>query len=124
LCAAALLACTVAGPAAAQDVNLRYENAGGKVALNANQTLVVHLPRNPSTGFRWALVEATNPLLKAEGLPAYEAPADLKKVGATGTEVWRLRPQRSGQQDLRFEYRRPWEKGKPERAIVYKVTVR
>lgn len=71
------------------------------------------------------LVEPANAVLKADGLPAYAATGDPKKVGGAGTETWTLRALRSGQQDLRFEYRRPWEKsGKPDRVVVYKVTVR
>jgi inhibitor of cysteine peptidase len=85
----------------------------------------VLLPRNPSTGFRWQLVEPPNPALRADGLPVYTPPGDAKKVGAGGMETWTLRPVHSGLQELRFEYRRPWEKGgKPERVVVYKITVR
>ena len=91
----------------------------------SNQTLVVQLPRNPSTGFRWQIVDPANPVIKADGLPAYTPPADLKKVGSSGMETWTLKPLKSGKQDVRFEYRRPFEKGgKPDRVVVYKVTVR
>jgi inhibitor of cysteine peptidase len=117
-----------AGAAASQDaVTLRFENAGANVSLNASQTLLVRLPRNPSTGYRWLLVDAPNAALKADGLPAYEPPSEAyaKKVGASGIETWTLKPVRSGIQDLRFEYRRPWEKGgKPDRVVTYRVTVR
>jgi inhibitor of cysteine peptidase len=114
----------VAGAALAQDVIVRLENSGAKVTMNMNQALVVHLERNASTGFRWQLIEPAQPLLKAQGLPTYDATAAAKKPGASSTEIWRLNPVRSGQQEVRFEYRRPWEKGAAARVVVYKVTVR
>jgi len=110
--------------ACAQDVIVHMGQSGAKVTINANQALVVYLERNPSTGFRWQLVEAANPLLKAQGLPSYDATAAAAKPGSSSSEIWRLNPVRSGQQDVRFEYRRPWEKGAAARVVVYKVTVR
>jgi inhibitor of cysteine peptidase len=46
-------------------------------------------------------------------------------AGAPGIEVWRFKPTATGQQTLRFEYRRPWEaEGVPARQLWYTVTVR
>jgi len=93
------------------------------VALARNQQLVVRLPSNPTTGYRWALAQQSTPVLEPEGAPTHEKGAGAE--GASGTETWRFAPTQAGEGTLRLEYRRLWEADTaPARVVSYKVTVR
>ena len=104
-------------------LNVTEVNSGDSVALARNQQLVVRLPSNPTTGYRWALAQQSTPVLEPEGAPTYEKGADA--AGAGGTETWRFAPIQAGEGTLRLEYRRLWEAdAAPARVVSYKVTVR
>ena len=104
-------------------LNVTDANSGDSVALARNQQLVVRLPSNPTTGYRWALAHQSTPVLEPEGAPTYEKGAGAE--GASGTETWRFAPTQAGEGTLRLEYRRLWEAdAAPARVVSYKVTVR
>jgi len=104
-------------------LNVTDANSGDSVALARNQQLVVRLPSNPTTGYRWALAQQSTPVLEPEGAPTYEKGAGAE--GASGTETWRFAPTQAGEGTLRLEYRRLWEADTaPARVVSYKVTVR
>jgi len=105
-------------------LNVTDANSGDSVALVArSQQLVVRLPSNPTTGYRWALAQQSTPVLEPEGAPTYEKGAGAE--GASGTETWRFAPTQAGEGTLRLEYRRLWEADTaPARVVSYKVTVR
>ncbi len=81
---------------------------------------------NPTTGYRWAYVEPKDAVLRVDGPSTYEASQSAgNAVGAGGTEIWKLAPRKTGQQQLRFEYRRPWEQDvAPAQVVTYTVTVK
>jgi inhibitor of cysteine peptidase len=106
-----------------EPMNVTDANSGDSVALARNQQLVVRLPSNPTTGYRWALAQQSTPVLEPEGAPTYEKGAGA--AGAGGTETWRFAPTQAGEGTLRLEYRRLWEAdAAPARVVSYKVTVR
>ncbi len=116
-------------PAAAatpQIVTLGAAESGATIAIATSQRVVVRLPGNPSTGYRWSLVESAGGVLASDGAPSFEpVQAAAQRPGAGGTEVWRFTPMRAGEQVLRFEYSRPWEQGTPPAEVVtFTVTVR
>jgi len=86
--------------------------------------LVVRLPSNPTTGYRWSLAQQSTAVLEPEGAPSYEKGAG--DAGAGGIEIWRFAPTQAGEGTLRLEYRRLWEADAAPRAgsSSYKVTVR
>jgi inhibitor of cysteine peptidase len=93
------------------------------VALALDQRLIVRLPSNPSTGFRWSVVQQTTGVLEPDGAPVYEKGGG--DAGAGGTETWKFVPAKAGEETLRMEYRRLWETDvPPARAVSYKVTVK
>lgn len=105
-------------------VTVGAEQSGTSVALVSGQDLVVRLPSNPSTGYRWIYVEPKDAVLRVDGPSTFETPSAGGAVGAAGTEVWKLAPFKPGQQQLRFEYRRPWEQDvAPSKTATYSVTV-
>ena len=105
-------------------VTVSAEQSGTSVALTSGQDLVVRLPSNPSTGYRWIYVEPKDAVLRVDGPSSFETQSAGGAVGAGGTEVWKLAPFKPGQQQLRFEYRRPWEQDvAPSKIATYSVTV-
>ncbi|GAB2686684.1 protease inhibitor I42 family protein [Nocardia thraciensis] len=61
---------------------------GTAVTLSAGNELVVALPDNPSTGYRWQVAETDENVLHQEGEPQFRPnPGDLLGTGP-GTSVW------------------------------------
>ena len=107
-----------------EPVTVSADQSGTSVALASGQDLVVRLPSNPTTGYRWIYVEPKDAVLRVDGPSSYEAQS-AGAAGAGGTEIWKLAPLKPGQQQLRFEYRRPWEQDvAPSRVATYTVTVK
>ena len=105
-------------------VTVSAEQSGTSVALTSGQDLVVRLPSNPSTGYRWIYVEPKDAVLRVDGPSSFETQSAGGAAGAGGTEIWKLAPFKPGQQQLRFEYRRPWEQDvAPSKIATYSVTV-
>lgn len=108
-----------------EPVTVGADQSGTSVALASGQDLVVRLPSNPTTGYRWIYVEPKDAVLRVDGPSSYEAQGTGGAAGAGGTEIWKLAPFKPGQQQLRFEYRRPWEQDvAPSRVATYTVTVK
>jgi len=98
---------------------------GGQVELVLGQTLVVTLESNPTTGYRWELVEDAESILKQIGSAEFKpSETDETLVGAGGWEIFRFRAVRSGQMNLQLVYRRPWEgRAEPPQTFTLEVTV-
>jgi predicted secreted protein len=111
------------GPGVA--VTITPESAGRTIELRSDQELLVRLPGNSATGYRWSLAAAPASVLKLEGLPTFERdPAGPGAVGAPRVEIWRFTTARKGQQVLLFDYRLPWEtEAPPARQLWFTVTV-
>lgn len=105
-------------------VTLGEADAGRTVDVRRGQSIAVLLPSNRSTGFRWSLVPALAGVLTASRDAGYTQDSS-GGVGAPGVETWTFEASQSGQQELRFEYRRPWEKTvPPARVIALTIAVR
>jgi inhibitor of cysteine peptidase len=109
-----------------EPVTVSAAESGTSVALTPGQDLVVRLPSNPTTGFRWIYVEPKDAVLRVDGPSTFEGgQSPGGAVGAGGTEIWKLASLKPGQQQLRFEYRRPWEQDiAPAQIATYAVTVK
>jgi inhibitor of cysteine peptidase len=106
-------------------IELSESNSGAALDVDRGTTLVVRLPANPSTGYSWSLVTSGGSVL-SQGEPTLvpDAPAD-ERVGAGGTESWSFTAQSRGEQELRFEYRRAWERDTPPaKSLKYSIRVR
>lgn len=79
--------------------------------LTQGQELVLTLPSNPTTGFRWELRNPAASVLKRLGPEVYSnSEEDSGLVGSGGESTWRFRVAASGDDRLELVYRRPWEK--------------
>lgn len=107
-------------------VTVSTAQSGTSVELAPGQAMIVHLPSNPTTGYRWVYVEPKDAVLRVDGPSTYEPSQSAGgAAGAGGTEIWKLAALKAGQQQLRFEYRRPWEQDvAPSQVATYPVTVK
>jgi len=107
-------------------VRLDERNANAPVTLQRNQTLVVTLEANVTTGYRWEAVQGYAPVLTQLPTPDYSArPSETPIVGAPGDMTFRFRAENAGKTTLDLAYRRPFEPdAAPAKTIHYDVTVR
>ena len=85
------------------------------------------LAANRSTGYGWQIGNDPGDVLASLGPAAYvvDTAAAAGAQGAAGVEVFRFTARRLGQQNLRFDYRRPWEVGAPAvQTVDYTIRVR
>ncbi|MFN2290791.1 MAG: protease inhibitor I42 family protein [Anaerolineae bacterium] len=112
--------------AASGDVVLDREDLGQKVVLQKEQNLVITLDANPSTGYRWDVVDAASQVLALVGEPEFqsEAEAQADVVGASGVQILRFEAKESGTTKLTLVYHRPWEtEVEPLEALTVEVEV-
>ncbi|PTU76108.1 protease inhibitor I42 family protein [Pseudomonas mangrovi] len=76
--------------------------------LAQGQMLILRLPSNPSTGYRWELLN-TPDALRSLGPEVYSSPDKVDMVGAAGHSTWRFQATAAGKGSLRLAYQRPWE---------------
>lgn len=98
---------------------------GQRVDVRVGQPFDIRLPSNPSTGYRWTLVDPVPTSVRADGVARYEAGAS-GVAGAPGVETWSFVGAMAGGGQLRFEYRRPWEPATalPAQRASFRVEVR
>ena len=107
-------------------VRIDERNASAPVTLQRNQTLVVTLEANVTTGYRWEAVPGYAPVLAQQPTPDYFArPSETPLAGAPGDMTFRFRAENAGTTTLELAYRRPFEpNAAPAKTIHYDVTVR
>ena len=107
-------------------VRLDERDAGAPITLVRNQTLVVTLEANVTTGYRWEAVPGFGPVLSELPTPDYVArPTATPVAGAPGEMTFRFRAEKPGTTALELAYRRPFEpEAAPAKTIRYDVTVR
>jgi inhibitor of cysteine peptidase len=109
-------------PASAEEavVTLDEMDDGTPVDLRGDQTLVIDLEGNLSTGYQWQVAAVDDAILKQVGQFEFKQYADV--AGSAGRQILRFRAVGEGQTDLTLAYRRPWEDAAPLRD--YDVQVR
>lgn len=78
------------------------------VRLNSGQKLILSLPSNPTTGYRWAIQDSAGGVLKSLGPEVYRNPEDAGIVGAAGVSTWRFQAFAAGTGRLHLTYQQPW----------------
>jgi copper homeostasis protein (lipoprotein) len=91
------------------------------IEVERGQRVFVVLGANRSAGYGWMLDAPGKGPLTRLGDPIY---AQGAVPGAGGTEVWLFRAGEQGRQELRFEYRRPSQRGEPPaKTVTYTLSV-
>ena len=79
-----------------------------RLEVKQGQVVEVRLPSNPSTGYRWVMVEPM-PAVVAALYDATYVPGRNNVVGSPGEERWTFVAVKPGSGIIRFEYRRPFD---------------
>jgi inhibitor of cysteine peptidase len=92
-------------------VEISATDHGKSLVLHAGDELVVTLPENPTTGYRWELDSLGSGPLVVE-TDAFAGPAPIA-AGAAGVRSLTLRATAAGRARLHLVLRRAWEQNKP-----------
>jgi inhibitor of cysteine peptidase len=76
------------------------------VEVTVGKTIEVHLPENPTTGFRWQLTSDGGPacVMTDDQFIAQAGPP-----GKGGDHTWKFKAIRPDESDIELGYRRRWE---------------
>lgn len=75
------------------------------------ETILIKLPSNPSTGYKWDLIESGySDYLYLENSEFISTSNKAEIVGTGGYEIFELSPLAEGTTEILLEYRRGWEK--------------
>ncbi|MDA1004529.1 MAG: protease inhibitor I42 family protein [Chloroflexi bacterium] len=95
------------------EIQLTQADNGATVRLAQGGTLLVALPSNPSTGYRWWVAEGSGAALELIDVRYVPPGSTMPVVGAAGTEVFRFRAVAPGVTSLVLDYARGFEPGVP-----------
>ncbi|WP_287028542.1 protease inhibitor I42 family protein [Pseudomonas sp. UBA6310] len=87
--------------------------------LYQGQTLVLSLPSDPTSGYRWQLLDAAPAVLRSLGPEVYANPEDSGDlVGSGGESTWRFQVANAGDALLALRYQQAWDAdGAPARTF-------
>ena len=99
-------------------------DAGTAIDLHSGDKVLIILPGNPTTGYRWTPLSAPTPsIMKPLPGPDYQ-PGTSTAVGAGGRFLFRYVTVGPGTAVLKFAYRRSWETTPPEKSFTITIIVR
>ena len=121
-----LLGAPLRGWSQSDSILVTAADEGRTIEIGRGQELKVALDANRTTGFSWLLDSVPSAALVQLGEPTYVPNAGAPRyAGAGGVETWRFRAVDTGTQQLRFFYRRPFEKEvPPARIVTLRVQIR
>ncbi len=88
-------------------ITLTQADRGKAVTLQPGQTLVMDLPENPTTGFRWAIARNDDATLALRD--SNYAPAAGAGIGGGGRRTFTFVAQQPGSVNLQLKLWREWE---------------
>jgi predicted secreted protein len=83
------------------------QDDGTSVSLASGEAFQVHLTENPTTGYRWHLIDLDRSILDLT-LDEFQ-PSGTASYGAGGEHLWEFVARAPGQCFLQLAYRRRWE---------------
>ena len=89
------------------DLTLTKAEKGGSFEVQKDDVIVVRLPENPTTGYRWAFEEVDGKILEREGSD-FALRSDAG-IGGGGERSLTLRAKRAGMAHVELKLTRPWE---------------
>jgi len=84
------------------------DDAACPLSLQSGQTLILSLPSNPTSGYRWMLRDVSSEQLESLG-PEVFSSGKNDLIGADGISTWRFEAAERGSGRLYLTYQRPWE---------------
>jgi predicted secreted protein len=106
-------------------VTLAEGDSGKALDVRPGERVIVRLASNRSTGYSWAFLTSGADALTRLASEYTQVVGTDGKPGGEGVESWYFQAKGAGQQELRFEYRRPWERNVPAtKTTNYTIRVR
>lgn len=108
------------------EVWVTEDDAGTIIALKMEDSLIVALDSNPSTGYSWSLVSISDTSVIEKVHDEYKpepTPEGTPLVGAGGEEIWTFVAVGAGTSTIEMMYSRPWESVEPAARFNITVTV-
>ena len=97
---------------------------GKDIDLPSNETLIVKLGSNPSTGYNWAVLGDPAPL-QLQKTSYRKNPKSSQAVGVPGVQIFQFSASSAGIANLSLGYRRSWEYNvPPAKSFSVRVNVR
>src|SRR5262249_20141092 len=94
-------------------------DTGKTIELDRGQEIVIRLSSNRTTGYSWTLIRSGTNALRSLGEAVYTQKTPVTgALGGAGIESWSFKATESGREELRFEYRRPWQRDEPPAKMV------
>lgn len=106
------------------EVNVTQADNDTQIELAQDQTLVLTLDSNVTTGYEWDIVEFDDQIIQPVDASEYVAP-DTDTVGAGGQEIYKFECVGTGQSPLQLIYHQPFdETTAPAETFTLTVTCR
>jgi len=86
-----------------------YTDSAQTINISINQTFIIALDSNPTTGYSWQ-ASYDESMLELVG-KSYEMGKKAKQgaVGAGGVEYFQFKALKTGKTEITLDYQRPWE---------------
>ena len=92
--------------------------------LHVGQQLILSLPSNPTTGYRWAIQDSAGGVLRSLGPEVYTSSDNGQLLGSGGQSTWRFQVFAAGSGRLRLTSQQPWEpEAEPAQVFDCPITV-
>jgi predicted secreted protein len=102
------------------EIHISKQQDGATITINTKDTVVVALPEQAGTGYKWVID-------KLDGFAIKEKfqPSDSKQPGAEGSATFQLKPMaKTTKVKVQFYLKRSWEKqAKPEDSFSFFIEV-
>ncbi len=105
-------------------ITVADDRSGASIVLERAQELLVRLPIERTTPYRWSLVDLKPGVLAAEESEFQGAQVNDVLNDRSGVKAWRFRPLAAGTVVLTFDLRQPRRLDPAVRTVSYTVTVR
>ncbi|MEB0208574.1 protease inhibitor I42 family protein [Pseudomonas sp. CCC3.1] len=101
------------------------EQSDCPLELHTGQNLIVSLPSNPTTGYRWAIQDSAGGVLRSLGPEVYQSSDNGQLLGSGGQSTWRFQAFAAGAGRLRLTSQQPWEpEAEPAESFDCPITVK
>jgi inhibitor of cysteine peptidase len=92
--------------------------------LHVGHQLIVSLPSNPTTGYRWSIQDSAGGVLRSLGPEVYTSSDNGQLLGSGGQSTWRFQVFAPGSGRLRLTSQQPWEpEAEPAQVFDCPITV-
>ena len=79
------------------------------LVMRSGQELTLTLPSDPTSGYRWTILQRSDNLKPLGPEVFREQRQDQGGIGSAGQSLWRFRAQDAGNAHLALEARQPWD---------------